>query len=95
MIIIATILILLLFIYRFIGSNKGCLHGKTAEEKDKFFTSLSNFCSNDNDFFVEQYWDLLPHERDEYNTWVKDVKEQKKLIIEMLDIMIKINKTNH
>ena len=51
--------------------TKGCLHGKTGAMKEKFFQSLSNFASTDEQFFKEQYEDLLPHEQKEFSDWVK------------------------
>lgn len=48
----------------------GCLDGKTQQQKDDFFFSLSKFAITDVTFFEEQYWDLLPEERKQFSTWV-------------------------
>ncbi len=50
--------------------KKGCLYGKTHKQKIAFFKSLSAFMFDDNDFFREQYLDLLEHEKAQYRYWV-------------------------
>lgn len=67
--------------------KKGCLHGKTDQEKDEFFTSLYNFSITNKQFFQEQYWDLLPVEREEFENWLHLTVENKKQIIAMLNLI--------
>lgn len=46
--------------------NNGCLSGKTKRQKTAFFKSLASFYIADNKFFMEQYLDLLWHEKNEF-----------------------------
>lgn len=50
--------------------SKGCLDGKTQEQKEDFFESLALFATTDKKFFEEQYWDLKAHERKEFSDYV-------------------------
>jgi hypothetical protein len=69
------------------NKKKGCLSGKTEEQKISFFKSLSNFAITDKIFFEEQYLDLLPHEQKEFSDWVIKDTGQKKLILSMIGII--------
>lgn len=69
----------------FFSDNKGCLYGKTAEQKDKFFNSLFNFAVKDKDFFQEQFLDLLPDEQQQFIDWLEKKQENMKKIKEKLD----------
>ena len=57
---------------RILFIKRGCLHGKTPEMKNDFFKSLSGFISTDGRFFIEQYKDLLPNEKIEFNKWLEN-----------------------
>ncbi len=70
--------------------KKGCLYGKTREQKISFFKSLSTFAITDKMFFEEQYWDLLAHERKEFSDWLTEDTAQKKQIKSMLDLIQKL-----
>ena len=79
--------------------NKGCLYGKTYSEKVLFFRSLRNFAISDKmehqQFFKEQYLDLLPHEKREFEEWLREDQEQMNLIKGMVDVigvLLKIKK---
>lgn len=74
------------------NKKKGCLYGKTEEEKISFFKSLSGFAISDKQFFREQWADLLPHEQKEFHNWViKDAEEKKamKKLVDFLEILLK------
>jgi hypothetical protein len=50
--------------------TKGCLYGKTEEQKKEFFIRLISFAKDDPMFFKEQYNDLLPHEQREFIEYI-------------------------
>ena len=50
--------------------NKGCLNGKTQNEKERFFASLHSFIKNDLIFYNEQLADLQEDELEQYNMWI-------------------------
>jgi hypothetical protein len=75
--------------------TKGCLHGKTEQQKITFFQSLSSFAIKDEQFFVEQYWDLQPHERDEYAKWVLADKQQKKAMLQTINAIKTLLELKH
>lgn len=56
--------------FLFKKQSKGCLDGKTQEQKEDFFESLALFATTDKQFFEEQYWDLKAHERKEFSDYV-------------------------
>ncbi len=70
--------------------KKGCLSGKTPEQKIEFFQSLSKFVETDINFFKEQFWDLTPYEREQYHNWVVEENVQKKAILKMVNSIGKI-----
>jgi len=72
--------------------TKGCLHGKTKQQKIDFFVSLSKFAITDEQFFSEQYLDLLPHEQAEFDEWMLKDQLQKETIKSLLNIIGKITK---
>jgi len=63
--------------FNFFKPKKGCLDGKTPQQKADFFKSLQNFAATDEQFFTEQYNDLQPHEKVEFEEWL--LEEHKKL----------------
>ncbi len=63
----------------------GCLAGKTENEKVAFFACLSTFAASDPGFFEQQYLDLKPDERKEFDDWVIKDRHEKKQILFMLD----------
>lgn len=54
----------------------GCLHGKTAAEKNKFFESLHEFYRTDADFFFQQYFDLKLNEKAEFTNYLKSYHQK-------------------
>jgi hypothetical protein len=77
--------------FLFKKKSKGCLHGKTEQQKIDFFDSLCSFATKDKQFFEEQYWDLQKHERKEFSDYV--IKRGKRLqnmkgLVEILSELI-------
>jgi hypothetical protein len=70
--------------------KRGCLYGKTEQEKIDFFKLLSSFAIKDKQFFIEQCEDLLPKEIDEFIDWVIKNNEGVKLTIVGIDIIQKL-----
>lgn len=60
--------------------SRGCLYGKTQEEKDSFFSKLIDFNSSDPDFFKQQLSDLRRHEKVEFNEWLKERNQRLRAI---------------
>jgi hypothetical protein len=52
-------------------ATKGCLFGKSKNQKIEFFKSLEQFSTSDLLFFLEQYEDLLGEEKTEFKKWLK------------------------
>lgn len=75
--------------------KRGCLYGKTEDEKKSFFISLSNFAITNKMFFEEQYWDLLPDERKEFENWIAEDVAQKKQLKALVDLIGKLLEEKH
>lgn len=76
----------------FYKPEKGCLDGKTPEEKERYFRSLAQFAIDDPVFFEEQYADLLPHEQSQFNNWVIQRTENLnhiKALVNAIEILLK------
>ena len=74
----------------FLRRKKGCLHGKTQDQKNAFFDSLAQFALTDEQFFREQYADLLPHEKEEFGEFVKKHTEMLLAIRTLLSVLEKL-----
>jgi len=72
--------------------KKGCLEGKTEQQKIDFFKSLAQFATTDKQFFEEQYMDLLFEEQREFHAWVIKDGEQKQTIKSLLNIIEELSK---
>lgn len=76
--------------YKYLNPTKGCLFGKTEEMKIDFFKSLANFAITDEMFFKEQYNDLLPHEKKEFEDYVHKTNSELKQIRLMVDVLTEL-----
>lgn len=62
----------LLLTSRDVNTEKGCLSGKTKDQKRKYFESLHVFRDSNELFYIEQIRDLTDGEFEQYvNWWVK------------------------
>lgn len=75
--------------------KRGCLYGKTQQEKIDFFRSLSEFAIKDNIFFEQQYWDLLDDERREFGEWVIQDTKLKRQMLEMVKLIGNLLEEKH
>ncbi|MFQ5532064.1 MAG: hypothetical protein ACE5ES_05610, partial [Candidatus Nanoarchaeia archaeon] len=66
------------------------LYGKTEQQKKEFFESLIKFVENDPVFFEEQYFDLQPHEKDEFTDYVIKREQNLSTMKELLNIIEKL-----
>ncbi len=78
-------LILLLLYWDKKRLQKGCLHGKSEQEKIDFFVSLEKFAKSDPIFFNEQCNDLLLHELEEFHNWIKKEAETKRALLSLVN----------
>jgi hypothetical protein len=78
------------FVFRYFKKKKGCLAGKTEQQKIFFFKSLSRFGATDKVFFIEQYLDLLPSERREFEEWLRIDTKMKQTLLSCLDVIEKL-----
>jgi len=74
--------------------QKGCLAGKTPQQKKAFFESLASFVGKDDDFFIEQCNDLLPHEKQEFLEYVQQKNENLKAIKILVDVLNELAPNN-
>jgi hypothetical protein len=74
--------------------KKGCLYGKTEKQKIRFFNRLRDFAIADSVFFNEQYRDLLPHERKEFNLWAINDFGMKTQLSDLMNFLAKLLKAN-
>jgi hypothetical protein len=68
---------------RLFPKRKGCLYGKTPEQKISFFESLNRFSLTDKQFFKEQYNDMLLSEKAQYDDWLTSA------IISKIEVLLK------
>ncbi len=73
------------YIYSRYRETKGCLYNKTPQQKEEFFTSLSNFVFTDEQFFKEQFFDLTPGERKQFAEWSNKRTETLTIMKAMVD----------
>jgi hypothetical protein len=71
--------------------QRGCLDGKTHEEKIQFFESLQSLQKHEPLFFSEQFIDLTPRERRQFTAWQKAKELLKTRSIEIEAIQNELN----
>jgi hypothetical protein len=76
--------------FNFFRKRKGCLYYKTPIQKTQFFKSLAEFAKTDEQFFIEQYDDLLPNEKKEFQNFLLEESKRLNIINELLKIIEKI-----
>lgn len=81
--------------FNFFRKKKGCTDGMNQQEKEKFFQSLSDFATTDEQFFKEQYCDLQPQEQTEFVEWISIKTEQQKTMLQMIAIIEKLLVLKH
>ncbi len=72
----------------FFRKTRGCLYGKTPQQKEDFFNSLLSFHDTDKMFFEEQFDDLLSEEKDEFIKWIAADNAHKRELLQKLDSLI-------
>lgn len=61
--------------------RRGCLYGKTQQQKEDFFRSLTNFSYTDEQFFKEQCMDLQYHELKQFEEYLKKQNDIKRNLL--------------
>ncbi len=79
-----------MFNLNFFKKKKGCLDGKTDQQKYDFFLSLSDFATSDKEFFRQQYYDLQPHEQKEFEKWVYDRSKNLKALKALTNVLCQL-----
>lgn len=70
---------------------KGCLDGKTPEQKESFFRSLYDMYSKDNDFFNEQFLDLTSDERRQFIEYIDEKNKNLHILKALVGVLSKIS----